>query len=114
MKYHAPKLAIIALTAFPAIALAEPRWEDACNHIIAKHQSYPRSAQIRGDQGTTRIKILVDADGRISQVLLAQSSGSAILDRQAREVVMDLGKLPAPPIGTTSLLIPIVWRLADN
>ena len=90
---------------------AETPWPDAVARIIAKRQSYPRSAEIRGDQGTTRVKIFCNSDGAIARVQLTQSSGSPILDRQAQEVIANIGRLPPPPEGVTTLLVPIVWRL---
>jgi protein TonB len=54
---------------------------------------------------------MLAADGKINQVQLTQSSGSDILDREARSVVTGIGRLPAPPAGVTTLLVPIVWRL---
>ena len=92
-------------------ANAASPWIDLVTRRIAEHQTYPRSAEIRGDEGVTRLRIALEPDGAITQVSLVQSSGSPILDRQAQEVVMRMGRVPRPPSGVTTLLVPIVWRL---
>jgi protein TonB len=92
-------------------AAAADGWSASVARLIARNQSYPRSAQIRGEEGTTRLKISIMPDGRIAGVELAASSGSAILDREAQTVVSGIGKLPPPPAGVKNLTIPIVWRL---
>ena len=102
---------LIATTMLGSHASAEMPWRDAVARIIAKRQIYPRSAEIRGDQGTTKVIITCNPDGGIARVQLSQSSGSAILDRQAQDVITNIGRLPPPPDGVTSLMVPIVWRL---
>ena len=87
------------------------QWQGAVVRLIASHQNYPRSAQLRGEQGTTKLRIALNPDGKIGQVDLAVSSGSAILDREAQATVASIGKFPPPPAGVTSLMVPIVWRL---
>lgn len=100
------------LFAAPVSAAEVPAaWQNAVARMIAQKQTYPRSAQIRGEEGTTRLRITLAADGRINGVDLAASSGSAILDHQAESVVTSIGKLPRPPAGVSTLFIPIVWRL---
>lgn len=44
---------------------------------------YPQSAQRLGEQGTALVKVCVDAHGRVRSARIAQSSGSATLDRAA-------------------------------
>lgn len=101
--------ALAALTA-PAAAMAD-EWMTSVKRIIASRQTYPRSAQLRGEEGTTRLLINLSSNGHIDHVTVAQSSGSAILDREAQQVVTRIGKLPAPPAGARALTVPIVWRL---
>jgi len=110
---------ITTLTSLLPLLLAAPvfgaevpvMWQTAIARLIAQKQIYPRSAQIRGEEGTTKLRITLGADGKISAVDLATSSGSAILDRQAESMVTGIGKFPAPPPGISTLLVPIVWRL---
>lgn len=112
-----PKFALLCLTvsvfaAAPAVAgNPSAQWQGTVARLIASHQNYPRSAQIRGEEGVSRVRISLAPDGHIGQVDLAASSGSAILDREAQSIINTIGKFPPPPAGVKSLLVPIVWRL---
>jgi protein TonB len=102
----------IAALLSPAVASADPaNWRMSVARLIASHQNYPRSAQIRGQEGTTKLRVAFAATGQISQVDLIESSGSAILDREAQTMVNGLGHFPTPPSGISSVVVPIVWRL---
>jgi len=48
---------------------------------------YPPISRRLGEEGTVILRITIGADGRITQVEIAQSSGSARLDEAAREWV---------------------------
>ncbi|MGE3747915.1 MAG: energy transducer TonB [Sphingomonadaceae bacterium] len=113
MKAGVALILFLLLGTAAAAAPAEPdqAWYKQVSRLIAHSQNYPRSAQIRGEEGTTRLKISLAADGTITTVELAASSGSAILDRQARATLNEIGKLPSPPGGPRTLSVPIVWRL---
>ena len=111
-KITALTLLLSSFAATPALSADKPtNWQIAVARLIAEKQSYPRSAQIRGEEGTTRLRIALNPDGKVNQVELATSSGSAILDREAQSVVSTIGKFPPPPAGVRNLLVPIVWRL---
>jgi protein TonB len=45
--------------------------------------AYPESARRRGVQGTVGLRIVMDADGRILEAKVSQTSGSSILDKSA-------------------------------
>jgi periplasmic protein TonB len=49
--------------------------------------TYPPSSRRAGEQGTVRLKVLVDTNGRASNVEVAQSSGFARLDEAAVQAV---------------------------
>lgn len=49
--------------------------------------TYPPASRRAGEQGTVRLKVLVDTNGRPSNVAVAQSSGSARLDQAAMDAV---------------------------
>lgn len=104
---------LASLVTATAAQAAEPagNWQSAVARVIAKNQSYPRSAQIRGEEGTTRLKISLAADGKISAIEMLASSGSSILDREAQSIISNIGKFPPPPSGVHALTVPIVWRL---
>lgn len=95
-------------------AVAEPStevWRIAVSRLIASRQNYPRSAELRHQQGTTRLRLALAANGRISEIDVIESSGSPILDLEARATINGIGKLPAPPAGIKTLTVPIIWRL---
>jgi protein TonB len=48
---------------------------------------YPMTARIRHEEGVVRLRILVDTDGHVADISLAQSSGFDALDKAAMEVV---------------------------
>jgi TonB family protein len=49
--------------------------------------SYPAAARRRGIEGTVRLRVRFDADGRPEDVAVAASSGSEMLDHAARDAV---------------------------
>lgn len=110
-------LAIIGLMglapAGPAHA-ADPAWQKKVAQLIGANYSYPRSAQLRGEQGNAKIKVAISGAGKVLSVDLVQSSGSAILDREAVRIPMKVSTYPAPPGGsTTNVVFPISWRINE-
>lgn len=105
-------LSIASCCAVSAPALAQsPAWMQQVARIVASKQTYPRTAQMRGEEGTAKVKIYVNAGGAIERAELVAASGSATLDREALAIPTKVGTLPAPPGGPTSLTLPITWRL---
>lgn len=105
-------LGMAAATALATPVLAQSAdWTRQVAHLIATKQTYPRTAQMRGEEGTVRIKLYVGANGAIQKTELVAPSGSATLDREAMALPGKLGNLPAPPGGATAITVPIVWRL---
>jgi protein TonB len=49
--------------------------------------TYPPASRRAGEQGTVRLKVLVDTSGRASNVEVTQSSGFARLDQAAKDAV---------------------------
>jgi protein TonB len=48
---------------------------------------YPLGSRLRGEEGAVRILVLIDADGRIDDLQIKQSSGYTALDRAAERAV---------------------------
>jgi protein TonB len=59
---------------------------DAFRVTVARQDLGP-SLFYQGTEGNVRVRALVRADGRLGQVEVATSSGSAILDRAATDAV---------------------------
>lgn len=55
---------------------------------------YPPVARRRGLEGISRVQFEIRSDGRAGAIGLARSSGHPILDRAARQSVVDAGVLP--------------------
>lgn len=82
---------------------------------FAKHKQYPRVAQMRGWQGTTRIELQIDASGSVIASIIAESSGFEILDKQALEMVRKASPLPLPPAALRgrdfTIVVPVAFKL---
>lgn len=89
-------------------------WRRKVGQLIKANYSYPRSAQHRGEQGRAQIKIAISAAGKVLSVSLVESSGSAILDREAVRIPMKVGSFPPPPTGgKVELVYPINFKMDD-
>ena len=102
-------LLVCALSATPATAQSD--WSRQAQRIISSKQTYPTTAQMRGEEGTAKVKVYVSADGSVQRTELAAGSGSPLLDREALAMPTRAGRLPAPPGGATVLMVPVTWKL---
>ncbi len=48
---------------------------------------YPAAAQERGDEGTTRVSLVIGTSGRVTNCSISSSSGSSALDRETCNVI---------------------------
>ncbi len=82
---------------------------------FAKHKQYPRIAQMRGWQGTVRVRLEVDANGTVTSSTVSESSGYEALDKQALEMVKKASPLPMPPEALRhrpfTVTVPVLFRL---
>lgn len=99
-----------ALAATPAFAQSAG-WQQAVARQIASKQTYPRAAQMRGDEGTAKVRIYVNASGAVEKTEMVTPSGSSVLDREALSLPAKAGNLPAPPGGATAVILPLTWKL---
>jgi protein TonB len=114
---HFALLAVIGFTGLAASAPAhavDPGWTRKVSQLISANYSYPRSAQLRGEQGSAKIKIGFSASGKVLSVNLVKSTGSAILDREAVRIPTKIGSFPPPPTGATEMIFPITWRINEE
>lgn len=98
------------LSASPASAQSAD-WLKSVARAIASKQTYPRTAQMRGEEGTAKVKVFISASGAVERTELVVPSGSSTLDREALALPARAGTLPAPPGGPTSITVPITWKL---
>ena len=82
---------------------------------FAKYKQYPRIAQVRGWQGTVRVKLEVDANGKVASSTISESSGFEALDNQALEMAKKATPLPSPPESLRhrpfTITVPVLFRL---
>jgi protein TonB len=105
-------LGLSALALAPVQAFAQSAdWIKSVARTIAAKQTYPRSAQMRGEEGTAKVKIFISATGAVERTELVSPSGSSTLDKEALALPTRAGQVPAPPSGATAVTVPITWKL---
>lgn len=111
-------LAVIGLLGFAATGPAhavDPAWQRKVGQLISANYAYPRSAVLRGEEGSAKVKIAFSGTGKVLSVDLVQSTGSAILDREAVRIPRKVAAYPAPPNGSdTDVVFPITWRIDED
>lgn len=58
-------------------------------HLVQKETSFPLGAQLRGQEGTVYMNIVIDENGRAQRADLQRSSGYRKLDRAATRSAVD-------------------------
>jgi periplasmic protein TonB len=94
---------------------AANRYLAELQRAIARHRFYPRDARHRGLEGEVAISFVIQADGRITDVRVAKSSGSDSLDNAGVRTLEDLDRFrPIPEeLGRSRwvLRVPISYAL---
>jgi protein TonB len=82
---------------------------------LSRHKEYPQTARQAETEGTVRLYIVVDQNGRIVTQRITQSSGSPLLDRAAEQMLARAEPLPRMPSSMQrnrlELVVPIVFSL---
>jgi periplasmic protein TonB len=82
---------------------------------LAQFRKYPRAAARAGYQGTVMVRFVLDRDGSLLASELIDSSGHALLDRAALELLDRAAPFPPLPSGSgldeVELVLPIDYRL---
>lgn len=81
--------------------------------LFQRRLKYPEELENQKISGraVVRFRILKDGKLDVNSVVLAQTSGHEILDRQALKTILEAVRLPAPPYGEMTIEIPIVFRV---
>jgi protein TonB len=95
---------------------ALPTWQGELLSHLSKFKRYPEDARRRGMQGTSKLRFVVDGEGRVLSYELAGGSGSASLDRATLEMIRRAQPLPKPPPellknGSLEVVAPFVYSL---
>ena len=84
-------------------------WEQSLVARLAKVQRYP--AQARGVQGVVSLAFTIDRQGKVMSSKIVKSSGSAVLDAEALDLIKRAAPLPPPPADVAdsnlSFVVPI-------
>ncbi|MFT7403494.1 energy transducer TonB [Zhongshania sp.] len=107
-----PKFITSVATKGSPDALYLNRWEKRVE--TAGNANYPEEARQQGIEGELRLLLMLMPDGRIDEVRILSSSGSAILDRAAHRIVRLAAPYEAIPSdvldGKNRLGIVRTWR----
>lgn len=103
---EAPAAAPVLRSPRPAAnALAREQAQRKLN----RHVFYPPEAVERGLEGEVKLRLLLDASGRVVEAAVLAGSGHALLDRAALDAARQIGRVDAG--GARELLLPVVFRL---
>lgn len=86
---------------------------------VEKALRYPRAAKDQNQYGTALVEVWLGDNGHIEKVMLIRSSGSKVLDEEARAVFHRIRPLPPFHIeggavsGDFKFLIPVTFRMDD-
>lgn len=69
-----------------------PGGQEALARFYANNLKYPVIAQENGIQGTTRLELIVEQDGSLSNITVKKSSGDSSLDREALRLIRSMPK----------------------
>ena len=93
----------------PSVSSATASWQQSLVARLAKVQRYP--AQARGVQGVVSLAFTIDRQGKVVSSKIVKSSGSAVLDAEALDLIKRAAPLPPPPADITdsdlSFVVPI-------
>jgi protein TonB len=78
--------------------------------LIMKNISYPHMARKMGWMGKVTLSFVICENGHAEDIKIIESSGFAILDKNAVETVKKVLPLPKPPL-RAEIVIPLVYRL---
>lgn len=93
------------------------RIDPAPDPTACPQPAYPIPAMRRGMQGVVTLLVAVDADGKVTQVRVLESSGHGILDRAAQDAVAKWIFQPATEDGEAvpgAARVPIRFRIRPN
>ncbi|WP_444935559.1 energy transducer TonB [Microbulbifer sp. JMSA004] len=72
-------------------------WQNQLQAHLERRKRYPRSAQIRRQQGIPWVQFTMDRQGKVLKVELHRASGISALDREVVALVRRAEPLPRPP-----------------
>jgi len=90
-------------------------WQKSVALHLNKHKKYPHDARKNGEEGVASVSFSIDRSGKVIATHLEKSSGSALLDQEAIEVLSRASPFPQPPSDMAELSfsfsLPIQFRI---
>jgi TonB family protein len=99
----------------PEVVIIKVRADPA--HPVRIGENYPEESKRLHEEGVCKVQLTVTAEGTIRDASLTKSRGYPRLDQACLVAFAHGGLLPATQNGipmTTTLEIPITWKLADS
>ncbi|MBI2239638.1 MAG: TonB family protein [Magnetospirillum gryphiswaldense] len=94
---------------------ALPTWQGTLLAHLEKHKRYPRSAQLRRQQGVSHVVFTIDRRGNVLAARLHKGSGFDSLDNETLDLLNRAQPLPPPPPEITGerieLMVPVQFYL---
>jgi TonB family protein len=101
-----------------AAATVESHLTDRLRDILARYFVYPSMARRNGWEGKVQVGLRVEADGRLSHLHIAHSSGYPLLDDSALTTLNRIDTLPEAAGWLDGqhfdMVLPIEYRLIDG
>ena len=91
-----------------SLSSATASWQQSLMARFASLQRYPPKA--RGVQGVVSLAFTIDRHGNVTSSRIVKSSGSALLDAEALDLIKRAAPLPAPPPQVSDAPIDFVLR----
>jgi periplasmic protein TonB len=107
-----PPKADLAIPAPASKAAPKPppkRELQAAQRKLSQHLFYPAEAVARGLEGEVRLILKLSPGGAIDDVLVAASSGHAVLDNAAIRAAYAMGEISG--VSGRELILPVIFRL---
>jgi periplasmic protein TonB len=90
-------------------------WQKAVTLHLNKYKKYPPDARQHGEEGIASVTFSIDRSGKVMTSHLDNTSGSALLDQEAIEVLTRASPFPQPPSDAAGLTfhfsLPIQFRI---
>jgi len=84
---------------------------------IRDHEYYPKSARLRRMEGDVMVEFTLQADGTLTELKIAGSSGHDLLDTTAKEIMIASSPFPAPSsygLGERHYVLPMYFRVSQD
>jgi periplasmic protein TonB len=92
-------------------------WRQALATWLAAHKTYPDEARRQGAEGSVALRFTIDRSGRVLQLDLVHSAGSAVLDAAAEAMLRDATLPPFPatmPQDEVTVTVQIHYKLTNE